>query len=64
MFWMVAGAYTRIGEYGLALDNLENLLDVPNGTTAMELRLDPRWDRLRDHPRFKALLEEYSRTGS
>ena len=24
------------------------------------LRLDPRWDPIREHPRFKALLVEYA----
>jgi len=23
------------------------------------LKLEPRWDPLRDHPRFQALLEKY-----
>jgi TolB-like protein/tetratricopeptide (TPR) repeat protein/predicted Ser/Thr protein kinase len=59
MLWMVAGVYTRLGEYDLALDYLENLLEVPSGLTVWELRLDARWDRLRDHPRFKAMLEKY-----
>jgi hypothetical protein len=27
--------------------------------TPMELRLDPVWDPIREHPRFQALLEEY-----
>jgi len=64
MLWMIAGVYTRVGEYDIALDYLENLLEVPNGVTAMTLRLDPRWDPLRDNPGFNALLEEYSQTGS
>jgi len=24
-----------------------------------KLRLDPRWDPIREHPRFKALLAKY-----
>ncbi|MHC4331464.1 MAG: tetratricopeptide repeat protein, partial [Planctomycetota bacterium] len=64
MLWMVAGVYTRIGEYDLALDRIEHLLTVPNGITVWSLRQDPQWDPLRDHPGFKRLLEEYSRTGS
>jgi TolB-like protein/Tfp pilus assembly protein PilF/predicted Ser/Thr protein kinase len=59
ILWMVAVVYATLGEYELALDYLENLLEIPNGETAMTLRLDPRWDRLRDSPRFKAALAKY-----
>ena len=48
------------GEAGLALDEIERLLEGPAlGLSVHTLRLDPRWDPIRDHPRFQALLVEY-----
>ncbi len=43
-----------------ALDEIERLLHGPSLLTVHTLRLDPRWDPLRDHPRFKALLVKYA----
>jgi TolB-like protein/cytochrome c-type biogenesis protein CcmH/NrfG len=48
-----------LGDLESALDALPNLLKVPAGVTAAELRLDPRWDPLRSDPRFQALLAKY-----
>ncbi|MCK5376820.1 MAG: hypothetical protein KAJ97_07050, partial [Acidobacteria bacterium] len=42
-----------------ALDLLEPLLEVPGDLSPGELRINPLFDSLRDHPRFQALLEEY-----
>jgi serine/threonine-protein kinase len=43
-----------------ALNEIERLLDGYSWTvTVHTLRLDPRWDPIRDHPRFKALLAKY-----
>ena len=39
-----------------AIDRLEYLLSVPSDWSAWWLRLDPAWDPLREHPRFKALV--------
>jgi len=55
----VARVYSSAGEYEAALDQLEYLLSIPAGANVWDLRLDPRWDPLRDHPRFQALLEKY-----
>ncbi len=64
LLWQLAGVYTKVGEYDLALDQLENLLTIAGGTSTELLRLEPQWDPLRDNPRFQRLLEEYSRTES
>lgn len=50
-----------VGEHDAALDQIEHLLSTSCGSTFSihELRLDPRWDPLRDYPRYKKLLEKY-----
>jgi serine/threonine-protein kinase len=63
----LAQIYAMVGEYDAAIDQLDYLLSIPSGGWAPygidlsvpELRIDPTWDPLRDHPRFQALLERY-----
>jgi non-specific serine/threonine protein kinase len=43
-----------------ALEEIERLLSQPSWLSVHLLRLDPRWDPIRSHPRFKALLAKYS----
>jgi serine/threonine-protein kinase len=50
----------QVGEADAAIDELERLLAKPSGESVQTLRLDPGWDPIRDHPRFKALLAKYS----
>ena len=52
-----ARAFTRLGRHEEALDLLEGVLSVPSWLTTHDLRLDPEWDPLRDHPRFRALVD-------
>jgi serine/threonine-protein kinase len=47
------------GDIDAALDEIERLLAAPSRLNVYTLRLDPRWDPIRDHPRFKALLAKY-----
>ncbi len=49
----------RAGEADAALDEIEQLLAGPGFLSVHTLRLDPRWDSIRDHPRFQALLAKY-----
>jgi hypothetical protein len=42
-----------------ALDEVERLLAQPSWLSVYTLRLDPRWDPVRNHPRFQALLKKY-----
>jgi len=49
----------QVGEADAALDEIERLLAEPSWLSVNVLQLDPRWDPIRDHPRFKALLAKY-----
>ena len=49
----------QAGDADAALDEIERLLAGPSSLSVYTLRLDPRWDPIRDHPRFKALLAKY-----
>ena len=55
-----ARVLAQAGDPGAALDEIERLLANPSWLSVHTLRLDPRWDALREHPRFKALLAKYS----
>jgi tetratricopeptide (TPR) repeat protein len=53
----LARIYVMVGEFDAAIDQLEFLLSVPGEMSIPLLRLGPAWDPLRDHPRFKKLIE-------
>jgi len=50
--------YTMVGNKDIAIEKLEFLFSVPAGISIQLLQLDPAWDPLRDHPRFKKLIEQ------
>jgi hypothetical protein len=50
----------QAGDAETALDEIEPLLAGPSWLTVHTLRLDPGWDPIREHPRFKALLVKYA----
>ena len=49
----------QAGEPDAALDEIEQLLAGPGFLSVHRLRLDPRWDPIREHPRFQTLLAKY-----
>jgi serine/threonine-protein kinase len=53
----LARIYVMVGEYNAAIDRLEFLLSIPSQVSIPLLRLDPAWYPLRDHLRFKKLIE-------
>jgi len=53
----LARIYVVVGEFDAAIDQLEFLLSRPGEMSIPLLRLDPAWYPLRDHPRFKKLVE-------
>jgi TolB-like protein/Tfp pilus assembly protein PilF len=56
--WL-AYIYTMVGEYDKALDEIELLLTIPYYFTTWDLKLNPFWDPMRDHPRFQELIAKY-----
>lgn len=49
----------QAGEADEALDEIEPILAAHGFLTVHVLRLDPLWDPIREHPRFKALVAKY-----
>ncbi|MFQ5605709.1 MAG: tetratricopeptide repeat protein, partial [bacterium] len=60
----LAYIYIMLGEYDQAMDYLETLLSIPSQLTVWRLKLDPRYDPLRDLPRFQALVQKYALSGA
>ncbi len=53
-----AHVYTVVGRHDEAVERLRYLLSIPADLVSVpQLRMDLRWDPLRDHPGFQALLE-------
>ncbi len=55
----LASIYSMLGEQDAAIDQLELLLSIPSDISVALLKIDPRWDPLREHPRFQALVSGY-----
>jgi hypothetical protein len=54
---LLARIYILAGEYDKAMDRLEPLLRTPYYLSPGWLRIDPTFDPLRKHPRFRKLVE-------
>jgi len=48
-------------DFETTLDLMEQILAVPSNFSLMELKSNPDFDPLRDHPRFQALIEKYEK---
>jgi serine/threonine-protein kinase len=55
---MAALIFVRTGLYEEAIEQLARLLSVPSEMSPALLRIDPVWDPLRNHPRFRELVKE------
>jgi len=58
--YYLAWIYTVVGEYEEAVSQLEYLMSLAAGEVASValLRLEPKWDPLRELPRFQQLLKK------
>lgn len=55
---LLAIYHTRTGQLAQAIQALEKLAPIPSRVSPAFLRLDPTWDPLRDHPRFRILADD------
>jgi TolB-like protein/class 3 adenylate cyclase/Tfp pilus assembly protein PilF len=58
---VLAQVQAQTGEIDLAIAALPHLLEVPNGITVGNLRIDPVWDPLRKDPRFQKLCQNHNK---
>ena len=59
LIWDLATVYASVGEYDMAIDQLDTLLRVPSQLSVNWLKIAPEFLSLHDHPRFRTLLELY-----
>ena len=52
--------YARLGEVDKALPQIDRVLSIPTKFSVAMLEADPRWDGLRDHPRYREIIEKHS----
>jgi serine/threonine-protein kinase len=57
----LARVYAATGEIDAALAEIERLLDAQTAFTVHFLRVDPVWDPVRSHPRYRVVMERYAR---
>jgi len=57
----MAIVYATIGEYDLAIAQLDYLLQIPSRYSIKWVKLAPEFNPLRDRPRFKGLIEKYEK---
>lgn len=60
----LAVVYVMTGEYDLALAQIEYLLSIPSFFSVHLLQLDPRFDPIRNHPRYAQLIAKYEETNN
>ena len=53
---LLAQLYLLVDKPELALTELEFLIREPSPLSVQELRVDPTWAPVRQHPRFQALI--------
>ena len=56
----LATTYARLGMVEEALEAIDQLLSIPAKFSVRFFEIDPRWDGLRDQPRYREIVEKYS----
>ena len=58
---VMAKIYTIVGEYDLAIDELDYSLSIDGWSTPIGLLSDPIFAPLYDNPRFKEVIGKYAK---
>jgi len=56
----LAYIYVLLGKYSDTIEKLNYLLSIPGPLSVNILKLDPRWEPLRNLPEYKRLIEKYN----
>lgn len=56
---VMAQIYTIVGEYELAIDELEFSLSIPSWCSSVFLKADPLYKPLMQIPRFQKILNDF-----
>jgi serine/threonine-protein kinase len=54
----LAHIYVLLGDHDAALDQLEYLLSIPSYFSPTWIKNDPKWDPLREHPRYQRMIKD------
>jgi serine/threonine-protein kinase len=57
----LAWTHVLVGENDEAIDKIDYLLSIPSLASVAMIETDPRWDPLRDDPKFQAVLSKHSK---
>ncbi|UCH85691.1 MAG: tetratricopeptide repeat protein, partial [Candidatus Latescibacterota bacterium] len=61
---VLAWTYVLTGDHDPAIDLIDHLLSIPALASVPLFRIDPRWDPIRDNPKFQAVLKKHSKVSS
>jgi hypothetical protein len=56
---VMAYVQMRAGNLDSAFDYLEQLLSAPSNYSVAWIEADPLWDKTRDHPRYREIVNKY-----
>jgi hypothetical protein len=59
ILYEMADIYMMVGDHDAVIDIFERLLSVPSNFTMRFIDLDPLYEELHDHPRYKELHRKY-----
>ncbi len=57
----LAWTYVLVGDYDRAIEKIDYVLSIPALMCASTMKIDPRWEPLRDNPKYQAVILRHSK---